>query len=69
MRNVVDLAEDVFEMPCHIGIPKNVSGLAVVTEGPDYAAPVGMVRYGYKTGRREAQGAGVAGWLKKWFGK
>jgi cell division protein FtsA len=60
MRNVKKLAEKVFDLPCTLGQPKGVSGLAVVTEGPDYAAPIGMVRYGFKTGGRAPQG-GVLG--------
>lgn len=55
LKGVCELAAQVFEMPCHVGIPRNISGLAVVTEGPEYAAPLGMIRYGFKTtGRHEA---------------
>lgn len=52
LKNMNALAEQVFDMPCRVGTPRNVSGIAVVTEGPEYAAPVGMLRYGWKGSRR-----------------
>jgi len=49
LKQLHELVEQVFEMPCHVGVPRQVSGLAVVTEGPEFAAPIGMIRYGLKT--------------------
>jgi cell division protein FtsA len=63
LKNVDILAQKVFGMPCMLGKPFNVSGLAVVTDGPQYAAPVGMLRYGVSTYEKEA----AAGVLKSLF--
>ncbi len=57
MRNIERLAERVFGLPCRIGRPRNVTGLAVVTEGPEYATTVGAIRYGIKAGRQEKTSA------------
>ena len=57
MRNVIELAEKVFGLPCRVGLPRGVAGLAAVTEGPEYAAAVGMVRYAYMNASRKP-GAG-----------
>lgn len=43
------LAERVFNLPCQLGKPRDVSGLAVATDGPEYAAPIGMLRYAMRT--------------------
>jgi cell division protein FtsA len=63
LKGVTGLTSQLFQMPCHVGIPRNISGLAVVTEGPEYAAPLGMIRYGFKTGGREEG----SGWFNKIF--
>lgn len=67
LKNVVALAEQVFEAPCHVGTPKNVSGLAVVTEGPDYAVPVGMIRYAFRAGSRDRGSRGLFDLVKIWL--
>ena len=38
-----------FGLPCRVGLPKGLSGLATLTEGPEYAGAVGMVRYAFRT--------------------
>ncbi len=69
LKNAARLAEKVFSLPCQLGTPRNVSGLAVATEGPEYATVVGMLRYGFKTAGRETQGVSLRGLLRKIFGK
>ena len=70
MKNVVKLVEKVFGLPCHIGKPRGVSGLATVTEGPEYAAIVGMARYGIKSmEQKERSGKSIFGIVRKIFGK
>ncbi len=66
MKGVVQLAEDVFRLPCHVGRPRSVSGLAVATEGPEYAAAIGMVQYAFRTldsSRRNSVGTWFKGLL------
>lgn len=66
MKNVAKLAEKVFDLPCRIGRPKGIAGLATVSEGPEYAAPVGLVRLGFKSA---IQRPGLVERLKKsWKG-
>jgi len=70
LKGVVRLAEKVFGLPSRIGLPRGVTGLAAVTEGPEYAAPVGMVRYGFKTsGQKESSGRSLKDLFKGVFGK
>ena len=59
LQHVTDLAEKVFSLPCQLGRPKDVSGLAIATEGPEYASAIGLLRYALRTGQR-----GRRGWLK-----
>ena len=67
MKGVVQLAEEVFRLPCHIGRPRHVSGLAVATEGPEYAAAVGMVQYAFRTSEGQRKGS-MGGWFKSLLG-
>ena len=69
LKNVDILAQKVFGMPCIIGKPFNVSGLATVTDGPQYAAPVGMLRYGVSTHEKEAEGGVLKNMLRTIFRK
>lgn len=64
LRGVRELAEQVFHLPCEIGAPRQVSGVAAVSEGPDYAAPVGMLRYAARAG---LPARGRWGWFRKLF--
>lgn len=45
LRDVEKVAEHVFGLPCSIGHPLEVSGQAEVTDVPDYAASIGVVRH------------------------
>jgi cell division protein FtsA len=49
LDKIADLAERTFRMPCSIGVPRNVSGVTAVTEGPEYATCSGLVQYGFQT--------------------
>ncbi len=70
LKNVVKLAEKVFGLPCRIGKPRGVAGLATVTEGPEYAAIVGMARYGIKSlEQAERSGKSFIDIVRKLFGK
>jgi len=45
LKGMKELAEDVFGLPVRVGLPEGVVG------GPEYAAGVGLVRYGLRMGR------------------
>lgn len=68
LENVEKLAGKVFSLPCEVGRPRNVSGLATVTEGPEFAATVGMVRYGFRTAKQGSSPASLRSIWKLIFG-
>ena len=69
MRGMTVLAEKVFGLPCIIGKPLNVSGLATATAGPEYATVSGLVQYGFRSGRGPGGSTPLRGWLRGLFGK
>lgn len=68
LQRITDLAERVFNLPCRLGRPRDVSGLAVATDGPEYAAPIGMLRYAARTSRRPRR-TGFRNWLETIFSR
>jgi cell division protein FtsA len=69
LANVCRLAESVFGLPCSIGKPRNVSGLATATDGPEYAACCGLIQYGFRTVREDAARPPFMDWLRGIFGR
>jgi cell division protein FtsA len=69
LKNVTQLAEKVFGLPCEIGGPRNVSGLAANLAQPEYATGVGAVLCAYKNARmKEEQSRGVWKRMARWLG-
>jgi cell division protein FtsA len=66
MKGIAELAQRIFGLPCSIGRPRNMTGLATPTEGPEYATCSGLVQYGFRTG--EARPPSPADWLRRWLG-
>jgi cell division protein FtsA len=58
MSGVTDLAETVFGVPCFVGTPRGVTGIAVATDGPEYAACCGLIQYGFRVQERPDSGRG-----------
>ena len=48
-------------MPCHVGVPRQVNSQAIVTERPEYAAPIGMLRYGLKSTHKAVSKMAISG--------
>lgn len=46
MEGISECAEDVLGMPVRLGFPIGVKGIVQLVQGPQYAAGVGLVRYG-----------------------
>ena len=61
LRGVTELAEKIFNLPCSVGVPRMVSGLGKVINQPEYAVPVGLLRYAQMSLEPEPAG----GLLKK----
>ncbi len=55
LKRMPALTERVFGLPCQLGKPRDFSGLAVATSGPEFAAPLGMLRYAARTASREEE--------------
>jgi len=68
MRHIVEYMRHKWHLPCAIGRPKNVSGIAVATEGPEYAAVIGMLRFGLRSAEDSAS-SGLKAWFTKLFGR
>ena len=58
LKDVSGLAAKVFGVPCRVGKPLNVSGLDALSESPEFAATLGMVRYGFSTAKKESMSPG-----------
>lgn len=69
MARIQDLASRVFQMPCHIGYPRDISGLALPSESPEFASTVGMLKYGMRAGASSAKGPFIGNFIRKMFGK
>jgi cell division protein FtsA len=69
MKGMTKLAEKVFGLPCSIGRPRNISGLAVATSGPEYATASGLVQLGFKWMAEHQQNRSFGDWLMELFGR
>ncbi len=49
MQGLADLAEQVFQMPVRVGIPRGLGGLVDVVNNPIYATSTGLIMYGVRT--------------------
>lgn len=68
LRGITEIAEKVFNLPCRIGTPRDVDGIAAAIEGPEYAVAVGMVRYGL-TNACEEEAFSFGGLIRRLFGR
>ncbi|MCX7817614.1 MAG: cell division protein FtsA [Kiritimatiellae bacterium] len=55
-NQIVELAQQIFNMPCVIGQPCRVSGLSQLRAMPGYAAVIGMLRYGVMMRSQQRRG-------------
>lgn len=70
LRGAGELAERVFRLPCCIGKPAGLSGLAAATEGPEYATACGLVAYGFNSQKdRGNMEQPLRRWLKSLLGR
>ncbi len=73
MEGVVELAEEIFNMPVSIGNPQGVTGLTDIVRNPIYSTAVGLLLYGAKQQHEgvamppPAMMTGMVGKVKNWF--
>ncbi|HPL15464.1 MAG TPA: cell division protein FtsA [Spirochaetota bacterium] len=69
----IEAAELVFNMPVRIGSPRDIAGLADRVATPQFAASVGLLRYGLRMNQLRAgklapeKGGSMFGRMKKWL--
>jgi cell division protein FtsA len=67
--HILDLAEQIFDLPVRIGYPRNIGGVTDIVNTPQCATGVGLVIYGMKSeserGFRERGAKGFGGLAKK----
>ncbi|MDB6095974.1 MAG: cell division protein FtsA [Francisellaceae bacterium] len=74
MQGVVELVEEIFELPARLGIPMDIPGLNDVIKSPVYATGLGLILQGYHAQQGRGQELlshqgfkGVWGRMKGWF--
>jgi cell division protein FtsA len=74
LAGMVELGEEVFHLPCRVGVPAYMGGLADVVKSPRYATAVGLLLEGRRqwlqdeTARAQTRGiTGVGERMKRWF--
>ena len=54
LDGVVELAEDIFELPVKIGVPRNFGGLVDMVASPVFATSIGLIGYGLEQPKETA---------------
>lgn len=67
LKRVTDLTSKVFGLPCKVGTPRGFTGFPLSTEGPACAAPLGMLKIGFRAMARDTQSSGLISRIKDWF--
>ena len=66
----VELAEQIFDMPVKIGIPRRFEGLSDMIESPMHAVGVGLIQYGLKHSdemMKKSRTLGIFKRMEQWF--
>jgi cell division protein FtsA len=74
LANIVDISEQIFDLPVRIGYPQNVGGVSDMVNTPQCATGVGLVLYALKNSSsrryrsRDRRSLGrIAGRMRDWF--
>ncbi len=71
LPGVVDLAEQILDLPAKIGVPRGIDGLPENMTTPEFATLAGLVNYGFKHGAGlDSRRGGVRSFFKRienWF--
>lgn len=66
----VELAEQIFDMPVKVGVPRRFEGLSDMIESPVHAAGVGLIQYGLKHADemvKKSRAMGIFKRVEQWF--
>jgi cell division protein FtsA len=55
LRGIIDLAEQVFEMPVRLAVPTGFGGIVDAIAKPEFSAVAGLVQFGYDNNRSPAE--------------
>ena len=70
LSNLVDLAEQIFDLPVRIGYPVNIGGRVEEVHTPRCTTAVGLVMYGRKNrGQKINNDSSMVGRMKSWMKK
>ncbi|OGR08317.1 MAG: cell division protein FtsA [Deltaproteobacteria bacterium RIFOXYD12_FULL_50_9] len=77
LTNIVDMAEQIFDLPVRVGYPLQLAGMTDIVNTPQCATGVGLVLYGIRhasegrSSRNKDQGvfSGVTRRMRNWFKK
>jgi cell division protein FtsA len=70
MPGAIEMAEQIFDMPVKIGIPRGFDGLTDMANSPIHATGIGLIQYGIRHGDEVARKSKARGFLRKiekWF--
>ena len=45
LNNILDLAQEIFEMPIKIGIPDSINGNPEILNNPRFSTSIGIIKY------------------------
>ena len=53
MKGMVEIAEQIFDLPVRLGIPSGFGGLAEIVKSPEYSTGTGLLLYGWRYGQKD----------------
>ncbi len=67
LANIVDMAEQIFDLPVRIGYPRGISGRVADVESPQCTTAIGLLLYGSRVPVKQSKGAiGIMERIKVW---
>jgi cell division protein FtsA len=55
IEGLIDLAEEVFQVPVRLGLPQGITGLSDICQNPSFASGAGLLLFGQQQNRPRAQ--------------
>ena len=68
LDGISEMSENIFNLPSRKGDPVGVGGLIDVVNNPAYATAVGLLLFGFKSGKGKRRGFDAGRSMKKFFG-